>query len=717
MNRIRLCLGLCAVFFLIASPARSAEITPHLQTIVTSRAAGEKIPIIVTFRGEADLRPLQSEVRTQRRQHAVKALRKNAEQAQGSVRALLHARGKPFQSLWIVNGLALDATPELIAVLAAEPRVERIEYDALVQLPDITPSALNDAEWNIKAVHAPELWALGLNGQGVTVAVLDSGVDASHPALAANYRGGAAGWFDPYRNTTTPYDPSGHGTLVTGVILGSGGSSAIGVAPRAQWIAAKIFSDNDTAENSKILQAFQWVLDPDGNPDTDDAVADVVNNSWGFEDAPGTCDSLFRPAIQNLKAAGIAVVFSAGNTGPEAGVSPANYAESFAVGATNRFSLITSFSGRGPSECDGSIFPEVVAPGEHILSSDAGGGYSVVNGTSFSAPHVSGVMALLLSASPALTVAELENIITSSAADLGPVGPENAYGFGLVNALAAFSLLSGEPDISVHDSAPPFEDLRVDFGHVPPGETASRSATVRNAGKGSLQISPLPAVQPPFSIIADGCSGKTLAASESCTVILRFAPAELTSYADSLAIRSSDPDQAVTTLQLLGAGNTPPPAPQLVSPTDGASGIAVPVVLEWTQAPDADDDTIAHSVRISERSDFADSDPQQARISGRRSAVLLAGAGGLFFFGLGAGAINRRRLACLFLAAALTLLVACGGGSDSSADNSSAPPPTDVLSETVTDLAAGTTYYWKVVSTDTRGATVESPVFSFTTRP
>ncbi len=380
MKKFKMFTGLCAALFLcFAIPARAAEIAPRLQDAISALPTGQTVPIIVTFSGKADLRPLQAQVRPQRRQHAVQAMRDTAERTQGQVRALLQARGQRFQPLWIVNGLALEATPELIAALAAEPRVAHIDYDAVLPLPEITPSQISDAEWNIAAVHAPELWELGFSGQGVTVAVLDSGVDVSHPDLAAQYRGGPGSWFDPYRNTTTPYDVSGHGTLVTGVILGDhAGGSAIGVAPGAQWIAAKIFDDNDLAENSKILRAFQWVLDPDGDPATADAVADVVNNSWGFEEAPGTCDSLFRQAIQNLKAAGIAVVFSAGNTGPDRGVSPANYAESFAVGATNLFSLVSSFSGRGPSECDGTMFPEVVAPGEHIFTSDVGGGYAVV---------------------------------------------------------------------------------------------------------------------------------------------------------------------------------------------------------------------------------------------------------------------------------------------------------------------------------------------------
>lgn len=721
MSKPWLAFLLCIAFFIQSiESAECGEITPRLRSVLTTAAADETIPVIVVFAGKTDLRLLPAEVKEARQERLVKALRQTADETQGSVRALLHARGKPFESLWIINGLALRAAPELIGLLAVQPQIERIEYDATIRLPEVLPAQLANAEWNINAVHAPELWELGYTGQGITIAILDSGVNVNHPDLAGRYRGGPAGWYDPYRQTVAPYDPTGHGTMVAGVAVGGSVSgNAIGVAPGARWVAAKIFRDDGVADNSQILKAFQWLLDPDGNPETADAVADVVNNSWGFEDAPGVCDSLFQPAIQNLKATGMAVVFAAGNTGPGAGVSPGNYPESLAVGATNRFSLLSPFSARGPSACDNTVFPEIVAPGEAIRTT-APFGYTVVSGTSFSAPHVAGVMALLLSVVPTLPVGELERVIEESARDLGlTTGPDNEYGHGLVNALAAFQLLSGAPDISVHDTALPADDLTLDFGHLPPGQSASVTATVRNAGEGILRINGIGSVQPPFTIATDECLNRELAAGQSCALVVRFDPQELTAYAGSLTIDSSDPNQAVITLRLIGVGNTPPPSPQPFFPENGASGIAVPVSLEWTQRPDSEGDKILHFVVISERSDFSDSIPQQVTTApaGHRGA-LFASAGGLLLFALAARKRKRRALALVLFVAAVALLVACNGGdSDNDAAVVPGPPPGDVIRETVADLAGNTQYFWKIIAEDARGAKVESEVFNFTTSP
>ncbi len=247
---------------------------------------------------------------------------------------------------------------------------------------------------------------------------------------------------------------------MTGLVLGgnnNGINPYIGVAPDAQWIGVKIFADDGTTLVSAIHDGFQWLLDPDGNPSTDDA-PDIVNNSWGFESAPDTCSDsslVFQADVQALKAAGIAVVFSAGNTGPGASTSiaPANYPESFAVGSVGTdtsVSEISNFSAQGPSACDGTIFPEIVAPGFRVRTSDltAGGiqpdSYALVDGTSFSAPHVSGVLALLLSAFPGAPVDFLETALKQSANDLGAVGTDNTYGYGLVDALAAFNYLNAK---------------------------------------------------------------------------------------------------------------------------------------------------------------------------------------------------------------------------------------------------------------------------------
>lgn len=200
---------------------------------------------------------------------------------------------------------------------------------------------------------------------------------------------------------------------------------------------------------SAVHSGFQWLLDPDDDPATDD-LPDVVNNSWGFDEADvGKCEDDFRPAVQALRAAGVAVVFAAGNTGPgpATSISPANYPESFAVGAVDSALTIADFSARGPSACDGGIFPDLAAPGVDVRTTDLifGGtspdAYATVSGTSFAAPLVAGGMALLLSAEPELTVDRLERALIRSAVDLGSPGSDNVYGHGLVDLAAAHAFL------------------------------------------------------------------------------------------------------------------------------------------------------------------------------------------------------------------------------------------------------------------------------------
>jgi uncharacterized repeat protein (TIGR01451 family) len=244
-----------------------------------------------------------------------------------------------------------------------------------------------------------------------------------------------------------------------GLMVGGQGNNGndFGVAPEAKWIAVKMFNDVGTGTTAGIHAGFQWLLDPDGNPASADA-PHVVNNSWTFGN-PNSCNLTFQADLQALRAAGILPVFAAGNSGPNASTSysPANYPEALAVGAINDSSIIYTLSSRGPrpssSNCnDGTVFPEVVAPGVNIYTAYLGPTYYTASatGTSFATPHVVGVLALLLDAAPNLTVAQQEAALLNSTVDLGAVGPDNSYGQGRIDALAAYQSLF---DLSVSQSA------------------------------------------------------------------------------------------------------------------------------------------------------------------------------------------------------------------------------------------------------------------------
>jgi subtilisin family serine protease len=429
-----------------ASPASSAAIVidPRVQAEMNDLQFDEMLTVIVTLKEQADLSRIPGASRAARQQGVIRALQAKAEASQKQIITYLtnqqaHGNVTEFDSFWVFNGLSATATLEVIETLADRSDVVQITSDEA----DIIPNALNAPQTNLIASNVPPLWELGFTGQGVVVANLDTGVDAGHPDLAGKWRAGGNSWYDPYNQHSTPYDSTGHGTQTMGVLVGEdAGGTNIGVAPGAQWIAAKIFNDSGSATSTAIHQSFQWLLDPDGNPSTPDAPF-VVNNSWiyGF---PG-CNLEFQLDLQALRAMGILPVFAAGNYGPgsSTSVSPANYPEALAVGAVDNIDQIYALSGRGPSDCGESatIYPELVAPGVDIHTADYFTSYTTVSGTSLSAPHVSGGLALLLSAFPNTSAAQQEAALLNSAVDLGLPGPDDEFGNGRLDIFGAFQWL------------------------------------------------------------------------------------------------------------------------------------------------------------------------------------------------------------------------------------------------------------------------------------
>lgn len=426
--------------FLQATPVTASALDETLAATLAQSDPTAQITVIVTLRQQATTNIAAS--------NAPGAL--GARQALAtSSQARLHRWLAPHlqqgavtqvTSFWIFNGFSITATPAVVNALATQPEVLTITPDTV----EIALAQGAPVEANLSSVNAPALWALGWQGQGVVVASLDTGVDLTHPELAARWRGGANSWFDPYSQRATPTDLNSHGTLTMGVMVGgSGGGSAIGLAPQARWIAARIFNDRGEATATAIHQAFQWLLDPDGNPATDDA-PQVVSNSWTLN-APG-CNLAFELDLQALRAAGILPIFAAGNAGPDSATSrsPANNPSAFAVGAVADNDMLYASSSRGPSACSGvaPVYPHLTAPGVSIRTTARGGGYDDnATGTSLAAPHVAGGLALLLSAFPHLSVAQQEAALLNSAHDLGIPGADNDFGAGRLDLLGAYHWL------------------------------------------------------------------------------------------------------------------------------------------------------------------------------------------------------------------------------------------------------------------------------------
>jgi len=452
--------ALVAIAVLLALPvaqATAGRVHPELEARLARAFPNDRIAVIVRMREQANPRSIvstlpQKAARKLRRKALVDALRDQASGGHARLRAEIAGdelageveRVIPF---WVFNGMALHASERVIRRLAAREDVLEVRLDSPVPPPP-SPTSVDTpagpAEWNIALVRAPEVWAMdpAYNGSGVVVGSFDSGVDITHPDLFSRYRGDhAISWFDPYQQHGLPFDANGHGTHTTSTAVGGNASGThIGVAPGAKWIAARGWNDSGSGTLSAFHQVFQWFLAPGDDPAN---APDVVNNSWALIIAG--CDPEFLPDIMAWRAAGIFPAFAAGNSGPfDSSVrSPGALVEAFAVGATDVFDEIATFSSRGPSPCSGVTKPDISAPGSNVRAAIPGG-YAAMSGTSMATPHITGAVALLLSIKPALTVEELATILTRSASDLGPEGADNTYGTGRLDlAVAAEMALRG----------------------------------------------------------------------------------------------------------------------------------------------------------------------------------------------------------------------------------------------------------------------------------
>jgi subtilisin family serine protease len=328
-----------------------------------------------------------------------------------------------------------------------------------------TPSAV---EWNISKVGAPQVWEAGYTGNGVVIGGQDTGYDWEHPALKSQYRGwnGTSAnhnynWLDAIHSgneicesdSLEPCDDHGHGTHTMGTMVGDDGTGEqIGMAPGARWIGCRNM-DQGVGTPATYSECFEWFIAPtklNGENPNPELAPDVINNSWYCPPDEGCNWDSLLPVVNNTRAAGIVVVVSAGNSGVNGCGSvdnpPAIYDSSFTVGATDSSDNITSLSSRGPADHTNLLKPDISAPGQGIRSSLRGGGYGSKSGTSMAAPHVSGLVALLLSARPYLTgqVEAIETQIKQNALPLttlencggvpGNQIPNNTYGWGRVNA-------------------------------------------------------------------------------------------------------------------------------------------------------------------------------------------------------------------------------------------------------------------------------------------
>ncbi len=453
---------------LTVSPAQAgAKLSPVLEQM-SPVDADSLVAIVVILDGEdtreyvhaaASGRRLTREERIIEVNSRLRSFRPSASDA---VESFLdeHAVGE-VQSFFVISGYAASIPFSMVDALASIDGVDMIlpdvelTYEAPVSEIKSSPRTAQAVSTNLALLNVPAVWARGYTGKGRLVCSFDTGIEHTHPALAPKWRGNHASlkesWFSPIKPDSLPFDAVGHGTHTMGVMVGSVDADTFGVAIDAEFISAGVVDQGKSlsATLADIILAYEWALDPDGDPTTTDDVPDVILNSWGlpaglFED----CDATFWQAIDNVEAAGIVTIFSAGNEGPDPKTlrDPADRASTplntFSVGAVDENKLIAAFSSRGPSRCNPeSVKPEIVAPGVAVRSATKGGGYMTMSGTSMAAPYIAGLVALCRQYNPDATVEEIKNAFIFAAEDLGTTGEDNAYGHGLVDAAKVLDYL------------------------------------------------------------------------------------------------------------------------------------------------------------------------------------------------------------------------------------------------------------------------------------
>ncbi|MFE6039008.1 S8 family serine peptidase [Streptomyces sp. NPDC056452] len=376
--------------------------------------------------------------------------------------------GAHSTSYWISNTLKITGDKALATKIAARPEVASLAADQLLQLPDELPAeqqpTVNGVEWNLDSIDVPKVWdELGVRGDGMVIANIDTGVDYQHSTLMSTYRGlktdGAYvhdhNWYDATASCSgdAPCDDHGHGTHTMGTMVGDDhDGNRIGVAPGARWIAAKACTPLGCPQDA-LMAAGQWILAPtdsNGNDPRPELAPDVVNNSWGAD----VIDTWYKDMVQAWTDAGIFPAFSNGNAGPDCATagSPGAYTNSYATGAYGSDGAIAYFSSRGTGE-DGAVKPDIAAPGVDIRSAAPGGGYAIMSGTSMASPHTAATVALMWAASPAIRgdVAATERLLDRTAHDVdditcgGSAENNNVFGEGRLDAYQAVASVPRGP--------------------------------------------------------------------------------------------------------------------------------------------------------------------------------------------------------------------------------------------------------------------------------
>lgn len=314
--------------------------------------------------------------------------------------------------------VTLSLSDDEIAALKGNPNVARVEDDGFAYaLPaqalvfEGQPSVQAETvPAGVSQIQAPPAWGCS-RGRGIKVAILDTGIDWTHPDLAANVKGAVS--FVPGQ---TAMDGNSHGTHCAGTIGAAiNGQGVVGVAPEAAMYAVKVLANNGSGQYSWIIAGINWAIQNR---------MQIVSMSLGGSSAPAALEQMCNAAFN----AGVLLVAAAGNAGPAMNSVgyPGKYKNVIAVSAIDTNNVIAAFSSRGPEV-------ELCAPGVQVLSTVPNGGYAQMSGTSMACPHVAGAAALIWGAHRFASNVQIWNLLGSTANNLGVPGWDALYGYGRVN--------------------------------------------------------------------------------------------------------------------------------------------------------------------------------------------------------------------------------------------------------------------------------------------
>jgi subtilisin family serine protease len=443
----------------------AASVAPELVAQVEAAQVGETVQALMMLPNVANLEG--------DRENVLDTLRDHAAGTQAAVEESIGGTATVVNRFWVTNMLLVEFPAGIgtLNALAGTPGVQRVIPNFELTAPEPTPSTATvtpDAEltWGLDKIEADRVWSeLGVDGSGIRVATLDTGVDISHPDLAGRMVTDdpddprhPGGWME-FDNSgglvaSNPHDTAYHGTHVSGTIHGGATSgTAVGVAPGAEMMHG-IVIPGGSGSFAQVAAGMQWAVAPTdaaGNPAG--RPADVVNMSLG---ANGFHADMVAPT-RAIRAAGTFPAFAIGNNCATGGTgSPGNVLEAVAVGATDGSDNVAAFSCGGvvrrnqwtapPADWpDSWVKPDISAPGADVYSTSPGGGYRTLSGTSMATPHTAGTVALMLSAAGDLPTEDVVDVL----ADTGfwddryaTAPPDTRFGAGRINAFGAVALVA-----------------------------------------------------------------------------------------------------------------------------------------------------------------------------------------------------------------------------------------------------------------------------------